>query len=102
MTVAALVEVGAALLGEPATPSTAATLVRLATGRAPAFALGAGGETALARVRRMLHLQAPLDRRERLTGLVAVASLPTGPAALAAAPGLSVFLAHHCHALLGL
>ncbi|SEG91696.1 Peptidase family M48 [Nonomuraea solani] len=80
----------------------AAALVRLATGRAPAFALGAGGETALERVRRMLHPQPPLERRERVTGLLAVASLLAGPAALAAAPAVSAFLAHHCHALLTL
>jgi hypothetical protein len=80
----------------------AAALVRLATGRVPAFALGAGGETALTRVRRMLHPQAPLDRRERLAGLLAVTALLAGPATLAAVPGVSVFLAHHCHSFLDL
>lgn len=78
----------------------AAALVRLATGRVPAYALGAGGETALTRVRRMLHPHAPLDRRERLAGLLAVAVLLAGPATLAAAPGVGVFLAHHCHPFL--
>ncbi|MEV6868701.1 M56 family metallopeptidase [Streptosporangium subroseum] len=75
----------------------AAALVRLATGRAPAFMLGAGGETALTRVRRMLSPAAPLRRRERIAGLAAVAFLLAGPAAVAAIPGLSSFLAHHCH-----
>ncbi|WP_246083629.1 hypothetical protein [Nonomuraea diastatica] len=56
----------------------AAALVRLATGRAPAFTLGAGGETALTRVRRMLNPEAPLGRRERLTGLLTVAVLLGG------------------------
>ncbi|MGP3917299.1 M56 family metallopeptidase [Nonomuraea sp. 10N515B] len=78
----------------------AAALVRLATGRVPAFALGAGGETALIRVRRMLHPQAPLEWRERLSGLLAVTALLAGPTALAAAPGLGAFLAHHCHSFL--
>ncbi|MFI7638866.1 M56 family metallopeptidase [Nonomuraea sp. NPDC049400] len=80
----------------------AAALVRLATGRAPAFTLGAGGETALTRVRRMLNPEAPLGRRERLTGLLAVALLLGGPAMVALVPGLSSFLAHHCHSLLTL
>ncbi|MGN9842639.1 M56 family metallopeptidase [Nonomuraea sp. H19] len=80
----------------------AAALVRLATGRAPAFTLGAGGETALTRVRRMLNPEAPLGRRERLTGRLAVAVLLGGPAMVALVPGLSSFLAHHCHSLLTL
>ncbi|MEU0481233.1 M56 family metallopeptidase [Streptosporangium sp. NPDC006013] len=75
----------------------AAALVRLATGRAPAFALGAGGETALTRVRRMLSPAAPLGARERVAGLAAVALLLIGPAAVAAIPGVGSFLAHHCH-----
>jgi len=78
----------------------AAALVRLATGRAPAFTLGAGGETALTRVRRMLHPEAPLGRRERLTGLLTVAVLLAGPAVVALVPGIGSFLAHHCHSFL--
>ncbi|MEU4508272.1 M56 family metallopeptidase [Nonomuraea wenchangensis] len=78
----------------------ATALVGLATGRVPAFALGAGGETALTRVRRMLHPQAPLGRRERIAGRLAVAALLAGPATLAAAPGVAAFLAHHCHSIL--
>ncbi|GGL54982.1 M56 family metallopeptidase [Planomonospora parontospora] len=77
----------------------AAALVRLATGRTPAFMLGAGGETALTRVKRMLHPAAPLGRRERLAGLAAVALLLAGPVAVAAVPGVSSLLAHHCHTL---
>ncbi|MFF5209545.1 M56 family metallopeptidase [Streptosporangium sp. NPDC000396] len=75
----------------------AAALVRLATGRAPAFTLGAGGETALTRVKRMLSPAAPLGRRERMVGLAAVALLLAGPVVVAAVPGLRSFLAHHCH-----
>ncbi|UBU11477.1 M56 family metallopeptidase [Nonomuraea gerenzanensis] len=78
----------------------ATALVGLATGKVPSFALGAGGQTALTRVRRMLHPQAPLGRRERLAGRLAVAALLAGPAVLAAAPGVAAFLAHHCHSLL--
>ncbi|MGW4474444.1 M56 family metallopeptidase [Nonomuraea sp. NPDC004354] len=77
----------------------AAALVGLATGRVPAFVMGAGGESALARVRRMLRPAAPLGRRQRVAGLAAVASLLAGPAAVAAVPGLAAFVAHHCHSL---
>ncbi|GGL59787.1 M56 family metallopeptidase [Planomonospora parontospora] len=77
----------------------ASALVRLATGQTPAFMLGAGGETALTRVRRMLGPEVPLCRRERLAGMVAVAVLLAGPAAIAALPGVSSFVAHHCHQL---
>ncbi|TMR95756.1 M56 family metallopeptidase [Nonomuraea basaltis] len=77
----------------------AAALVSLATGRAPAFTLGAGGETALARVRRMLHPAIPLCRREKFTGMAAVGVLLAGPAAVALFPGLSALVAHHCHNL---
>lgn len=78
----------------------AAALVRLATGRVPDFALGAGGETALARVRRMLHPQARLDRRERIAGSLTVAALLAGPAAFATAAAVGAFLIHCCHFLL--
>jgi Peptidase family M48 len=77
----------------------AAALVRLATGRVPAFALGAGGEAALTRVRRMLHPEAPLCRRKRLAGVLAVGLLLAGPVAVAAIPGVVVLVAHHCHSI---
>lgn len=77
----------------------ASALVRLATSRSPTFALGAGGETALTRVRRMLQPATPLAPRERLVGILAVGVLLAGPAAVALIPGLSAFLAHHCHNL---
>jgi Zn-dependent protease with chaperone function len=78
----------------------AAALVSLATGKVPAFTLGAAGENALTRVRRMLNPAAPLHRHERLVGLSAVALFLAGPAVLAAIPGLSALVAHHCHSLL--
>ncbi|GAA2353971.1 M56 family metallopeptidase [Nonomuraea africana] len=79
----------------------AAALVGLATGRVPAFVMGAGGQSALTRVRRMLSPAAPLARGERVAGLAAVALLLGGPAVVAAAPAVSAFVAHHCHALMG-
>lgn len=80
----------------------ATAVVTLATGRVPAFTLGAGGETALTRVRRMLSPEAPLGRGERVAGLLAVGLLLTGPAAVALVPGVGAFLSHHCHEFLGL
>ncbi|MEV7007029.1 M56 family metallopeptidase [Streptosporangium sp. NPDC051022] len=77
----------------------AAALVRLATGNAPAATLGAGGETALIRIRRMLSPAPPLGRGERLAGLAALGALLAGPAAVVAIPGVSSFLAHHCHTI---
>lgn len=77
----------------------AAALVGLATGKAPAFTLGVGGDTALLRVRRMLNPEAPLGRRERLTGLLGVTALLTGPAVVALLPGLASCVAQHCHSL---
>ncbi|MFI7444716.1 M56 family metallopeptidase [Nonomuraea indica] len=78
----------------------ATALVGLATGRTPASALGAGGDTALARVRRMLRPETPLGRGQRLAGALAVGLLLGGPAVVALLPGLGSFLAHHCHELL--
>ncbi|WP_248965630.1 M56 family metallopeptidase [Sphaerisporangium perillae] len=78
----------------------ASALVRLATGRVPAFSMGMGGENALTRVRRMLGPETPLNRHERLATVAAVGLLLAGPAAVALTPGVSAFLAHHCHELL--
>ncbi|MFI6602545.1 M56 family metallopeptidase [Nonomuraea sp. NPDC050536] len=80
----------------------AAALVGLATGRVPAFALGAAGENALVRVRRMLNPAAPLHRRERAVAVAATALFLAGPAAIAFAPGVAALVAHHCHTLLPL
>jgi Zn-dependent protease with chaperone function len=77
----------------------AAALVRLATGHTPAFTLGASGDTAVTRVRRMLDPAAPLTRGERVAGVAAVLVLLAGPAAVAALPGVAVLLAHHCYQL---
>ncbi|GAB2933852.1 hypothetical protein ACFMQL_05935 [Nonomuraea fastidiosa] len=52
--------------------------------------------------RRHPHTAAALVGLATGKGLVAVTALLAGPAALAAAPGLTARLAHHCHALLAL
>ncbi|GLW11585.1 hypothetical protein Misp01_67130 [Microtetraspora sp. NBRC 13810] len=78
----------------------AAALVGLATGRVPDFALGAGGETALVRVRRLLDPVEPLRQRERLVGILTIGVLLAGPAAVAAMPGVRAFLAHYCESFI--
>ncbi|MFD0903532.1 M56 family metallopeptidase [Actinomadura sediminis] len=75
----------------------AAALVTVANGRTPAMALGAGGGTALLRVRRLLAPHDPLSRTERLTGGVGIALLAALPLALAANPAITALLERHCH-----
>ncbi|WP_433473666.1 M56 family metallopeptidase [Spirillospora sp. CA-142024] len=75
----------------------AAALVTVAEGRAPTMALGAGGGTALLRVRRLLAPHNPLTRIERLTGSVGIAMFVTLPLALAANPAVTALLERHCH-----
>jgi Zn-dependent protease with chaperone function len=75
----------------------AAALVAVAGGRTPATALGAGGGTALLRVRRLLAPHDPLPRLGRLTGGIGIALLVTLPLALAANPAITALLERHCH-----
>lgn len=75
----------------------AAALVTVAGGRTPAMAMGAGGGTALLRVRRLLAPHDPLSRTGRLTGGVSIALLVTLPLALAANPAITALLERHCH-----
>lgn len=75
----------------------AAALVAVADGRAPAMALGAGGGTALLRVRRLLAPHDPLPRAGRLTGGIGIALLAALPLALAANPAITALLERHCH-----
>nr|WP_277819860.1 M56 family metallopeptidase [Actinomadura sp. RB99] len=75
----------------------AATLVAVAGGRTPATALGAGGGTALLRVRRLLAPHDPLSRLGRLTGGIGIALLVTLPLALAANPAITALLERHRH-----
>ena len=74
----------------------AAALVRLAEASAPAAALGAGGSTSLARVRRLVAPAHPLGAAgSALTGLVAAALLAI-PVAVVAAPATVATAADLC------
>lgn len=77
--------------------TVAAALATLAGGRAPAAALGAGGGTALARVRRMLVPHRPLSRAAWLIGAFGIALFAALPLALAANPAITAMLEKHCH-----
>ncbi|GAB3662743.1 M56 family metallopeptidase [Nocardioides korecus] len=74
----------------------ATALVRLAEGSTPAGALGAGGSTALVRVRRLVDPAAPLNPLRRLATLAGVALILITPLAVAAAPALAVVSAGYC------
>lgn len=75
----------------------AAALVTVAAGRTPAAALGAGGNTAVIRVRRLLAPDNPLSRTARLTGAIGIALLVTLPLTLALNPAITAILEQHCH-----
>jgi Zn-dependent protease with chaperone function len=75
----------------------AAALVTVANGQAPAMAMGAGGTTAVLRVRRLLAPQVPLSRAARLTGGFGVALFLALPVSLAANPAIIALLERHCH-----
>lgn len=74
----------------------ATALVRLAGGAAPAGALGAGGQTALARVRRLATPARPLGKIRRLATLACVAAVALVPIALTVGPALSAMSADYC------
>ncbi|WP_248581860.1 M56 family metallopeptidase [Nocardioides sp. InS609-2] len=74
----------------------ATALVRLAESQAPAGALGAGGSTAIARVRRLVRADRPVAGPERLLALVGVVLLATAPLAVAAAPAVAVASSGYC------
>jgi len=74
----------------------ATALVRLAEGSTPAGALGAGGSTALMRVRRLAEPAAPLSPMRRLATLAGVALIVLTPLVVAAAPAVSVVSAGYC------
>jgi Zn-dependent protease with chaperone function len=77
--------------------TVAAALVAVAAGRTPSTALGAGGSTALDRVRRLLAPDRPLSRAARSGGALGVVLLVLLPLELAANPALVALLRHHCH-----
>lgn len=74
----------------------ATALVRLAEGSTPVGALGAGGSTAVARVRRLAAPTAPLGVRAQLAALTGVFVLAAVPFVVTAAPALAVASANYC------
>jgi hypothetical protein len=65
---------------------------------AAAWALGAGGSTAAARVRRLIAAPNPLSRAASAAGALAVAALVALPLVLLAAPAFgAVGSGHHAH-----
>ncbi|MER6178648.1 M56 family metallopeptidase [Streptosporangium sp. NPDC001681] len=72
----------------------AAALIAVAGASTPIAAMGAGGETALIRIRRLLSPASPaLCRREKILGALGVGGLLAGPAVVLVLPSLIVFLA---------
>lgn len=80
----------------------ATALVRLAEGSAPVGALGAGGSTALIRVRRLAEPASPLGPVRRFGTLAGLALLVLAPVVLAAAPAFAVVSANYCPVSLAL
>jgi len=74
----------------------ATALVHLAAGRAPASTLGAGGDTTVARVQRLLNPPNPV-RRSRAAAILSVTGmLVLLPGALISAPALTLVAATYC------
>lgn len=76
--------------------TVAAALFAVATGPAPAGALGAAGPGALGRIRRMLAAPQPLSRRTRVACVTAVHGLLALPLVIAAHPAVLAVIDHHC------
>lgn len=74
----------------------ATALVRLAEGSTPVGALGAGGSTAVARVRRLAEPAAPLGWVGRLAALTGGLVLAVVPFVVAATPAVAVVSANYC------
>ncbi|MGW0200447.1 M56 family metallopeptidase [Nonomuraea sp. NPDC003201] len=72
----------------------ATALMAVARASTPANALGVGGDTAVARIVRLLSpAPAPLGKRQRLLAALGVSGLLAGPASVLLAPPLIAFLA---------
>jgi Zn-dependent protease with chaperone function len=71
-------------------------LVRLAEASNPAGALGAGGPTSLARVRRLMAPQRPLGATRAAGALIAAALLALAPMAIVAAPAATAVTSQLC------
>lgn len=74
----------------------AAALVQVAQGRAPQAALGAGGDAAVARVRRLLSPVDHIDRVRASAVAAATGALLATPVMVLAAPALSAAVADYC------
>jgi Zn-dependent protease with chaperone function len=74
----------------------AGALVSLAEAAAPAGTFGAGGASALARVRRLSRPPAPLGVPRTLVTLTAVASVVVVPVLMTAAPGMVTLALDYC------
>lgn len=76
--------------------TVATALIRLADGAAPAGTLAAGGDTALARVRRLSAPVRPLSRMWTALTVGGLVVLAITPLLLAAAPAIAVSSAGYC------
>lgn len=76
--------------------TVATALVRLAGGATPVGALGAGGHTALVRVRRLAAPAEPLGRARVIVTVSAVALVALLPLALTVSPALAAMSADYC------
>lgn len=76
--------------------TVAAALVRLAEASAPAAALGAGGTTSLARVRRLVAPAHPLGTARSVLAAFAIAALVATPVAVVVAPAVVAASADLC------
>lgn len=74
----------------------ATALVRLAEGAAPAGALGAGGATAIGRVRRMTRPAEPLGMLSSAALLIGAAVVVATPFLVAAAPAIAAAASDYC------
>lgn len=74
----------------------ATALVSLAEGAAPVGAFGAGGASALARVRRLSRPPVPLGLPRRLVTLAALVSVVLVPVLMTAAPGMVALARDYC------
>jgi hypothetical protein len=96
--VARLAELAADDAAATRSPRLAVAEALLTLGSAPAgsAALGAGGSTAAARVRRLIAAPNPLSRAAATAGALAVAAMITSPAAILAGPAAIAAVAGHC------
>jgi len=73
-------------------------LLAIAAGPTPAAALGAGGASTPARIRRLIEDPAPLRRRQRLAGATGIGALLLLPLIIAAGPAAAAAGMNYCPA----